>query len=89
MLSFPSFLQGEEQSVLLTEYLEGGELFQRISSKDYELTEAKCREGVTALCPMSMHSHADFFCIQGDPGGTITITIKLKNCCSILSHIRG
>ena len=37
-------LQGEEQSVLLTEYLEGGELFQRISSKDYELTEAKCRD---------------------------------------------
>ena len=30
--------------MLLTEYLEGGELFQRISSKDYELTEAKCRD---------------------------------------------
>ena len=30
--------------MLLTEYLEGGELFQRISSKDYELTEAKYRD---------------------------------------------
>ncbi len=40
----PSFLKGEEQSVILTEYLEGGELFQRIASKDYSLTEAKCRD---------------------------------------------
>ena len=38
------YFEGEEQSVLLAEYLQGGELFQRISSKDYELTEAKCRD---------------------------------------------
>lgn len=37
------YFEGEEQSVILTEYLQGGELFQRISSKDYQLTEAKCR----------------------------------------------
>ena len=41
---FMDYFEGEEQSVLLAEYLQGGELFQRISSKDYELTEAKCRD---------------------------------------------
>ena len=30
--------------MLLTEYLEGGELFRRISPKGYKLTEAKCRD---------------------------------------------
>ena len=41
---FKDYFEGEEQSVILTEYLQGGELFQRISSKDYQLTEAKCRD---------------------------------------------
>ena len=44
IVHFASYFEGEEQSVILTEYLEGGELFQRISSKDYQLTEAKCRD---------------------------------------------
>jgi len=44
IVHYIDYFEGEEQSVLLTEYLEGGELFQRISSKDYELTEAKCRD---------------------------------------------
>ena len=44
IVHFIDYFEGEEQSVLLTEYLQGGELFQRISSKDYELTEAKCRD---------------------------------------------
>lgn len=44
IVHFANYFEGEEQSVILTEYLEGGELFQRISSKDYQLTEAKCRD---------------------------------------------
>lgn len=35
--------------MILTEYLEGGELFQRISSADYVLTEAKCRDFVRQI----------------------------------------
>ena len=31
------------ESVIVTEYLQGGELFQRISSKTYDLTESKCK----------------------------------------------
>ena len=44
MVQFIDYYEGEQQSVILTEYLEGGELFQRISSPDYVLTEAKCRD---------------------------------------------
>jgi len=44
VVQFVEYFEGEQQSVILTEYLEGGELFQRISSPDYHLTEAKCRD---------------------------------------------
>lgn len=44
VVQFIEYFEGEQQSVILTEYLEGGELFQRISSPDYHLTEAKCRD---------------------------------------------
>lgn len=44
VVQFIDYFEGEQQSVILTEYLEGGELFQRISSADYVLTEAKCRD---------------------------------------------
>lgn len=44
VVQFVDYFEGEQQSVILTEYLEGGELFQRISSADYHLTEAKCRD---------------------------------------------
>ena len=44
MVQFIDYFEGEQQSVILTEYLEGGELFQRISSPEYNLTEAKCRD---------------------------------------------
>ena len=44
VVQFIDYFEGEQQSVILTEYLEGGELFQRISSNDYNLTEAKCRD---------------------------------------------
>lgn len=44
VVRFIDYFEGEEQSVILTEYLQGGELFQKISAKDYQLTEAKCRD---------------------------------------------
>ena len=46
---FINYFEGEQQSVILTEYLEGGELFQRISSADYTLTEAKCRDFIRQI----------------------------------------
>ena len=44
MVQYIDYFEGERQSVILAEFLGGGELFQRISSSDYNLTEAKCRD---------------------------------------------
>jgi len=44
VLQYIDYFEGERQSVILAEFLGGGELFQRISSSDYNLTEAKCRD---------------------------------------------
>ena len=43
IVSLVDYFESSLQSVILTEYLIGGELFERISSKDYNLTEVKCR----------------------------------------------
>jgi hypothetical protein len=44
VVRFMDYFEGEQQSVILTEYLGGGELFEHISSSSYELTESKCRD---------------------------------------------
>ena len=44
VVQYIDYFEGERQSVILAEFLSGGELFQRISSADYQLTEAKCRD---------------------------------------------
>ena len=44
IVHYIDYFEGERQSVILTEFLSGGELFKRISSSDYQLTEAKCRD---------------------------------------------
>jgi len=43
------YFESSLQSIILTEYLTGGELFERISSREYNLTEEKCREFVTQV----------------------------------------
>jgi len=43
ILDLEEYFESGLQSVILTEYLEGGELFERISCKEYRLTEDKCR----------------------------------------------
>ena len=44
IVKFFDYYEGDLQSVILTEYLSGGELFERISSPAYILTESKCRD---------------------------------------------
>jgi len=43
ILRLKGFYESGLESVIVTEYLPGGELFDRISSKTYELTESKCQ----------------------------------------------
>jgi serine/threonine protein kinase len=43
VVQFVNFFEGDNQSMILTEFLEGDELFRRISAAKYNLTETKCR----------------------------------------------
>ena len=43
VVQFADYFEGHNQSVILTEFLEGDELFRRISSSKYNLTQTKCR----------------------------------------------
>jgi len=43
VLRLSSYYETDRNSVVVTEYLQGGELFARIGSQDYKLTEAKVR----------------------------------------------
>ena len=46
IVSLMDYFESSLQGLILTEFLVGGELFERISSKEYNLTEGKCREFV-------------------------------------------
>lgn len=39
-----------QQVVLVTEFLSGGELFERVSSEHFTLTEAECTQFVSQIC---------------------------------------
>ena len=43
VVQFIDYFEGQNQAVILTEFLEGDELFRRISSSKYTLTQTKCR----------------------------------------------
>ena len=43
IVSLAGYYESPLESVILTEYLEGGELFDRIASRNFDLTEDKCR----------------------------------------------
>lgn len=43
VIKMVEFYQSPGESVIITEYLEGSDLFASLSEPDFELTEAKCR----------------------------------------------
>jgi len=48
----------DRHSLLVMEYLEGGDLFSRISSSDYELTEDKCQRFVYEIVKGLIYIHS-------------------------------
>ena len=46
IVTLHDYFESSNQGVILTEFIMGGELFERISSKEYNLTERKCKEFV-------------------------------------------
>ncbi|TRY68611.1 hypothetical protein TCAL_03224 [Tigriopus californicus] len=49
------------QSILVTEFLAGGDLCERTSSKDYILTEQKCRNVIRQICRGVQYIHSNNF----------------------------
>jgi len=56
------YYESARECVILTEYLTGGELFERISSRHYDLTEAKCKGFMrqVLLGLRYMHNHGRY-----------------------------
>ena len=53
------FYQSPSESVIITEYLEGSDLFASLSESEFELTESKCRVIVSQILDAlvcNMHS---------------------------------
>ena len=51
------FYQSKEESVIVTEYLEGCDLFASLSEPGFELTEAKCRVIVSQVLDALVYIH--------------------------------
>ena len=49
------------RSVLVTEFLAGGDLCERTSAKDYVLTEQKCRNIIRQICHGVQYIHSRRF----------------------------
>lgn len=63
ILQFVSFYYNQTgvQSILVTEFLAGGDLCERTSAKDYELNEQKCRTIIRQICRGVQYIHSNRF----------------------------
>ena len=57
IVALVDYFESRLECVILTEYLAGGELFERIADTQYSLTEAKCK-GFMRQVGVTYHSRA-------------------------------
>ena len=57
VINMVEFYQSPGESVIITEYLEGSDLFASLSQPDFELTEAKCRLIVSQVLDALVYIH--------------------------------
>ncbi len=58
MISLMAAFESPSEMVLVTEYLSGGELFERVAADDYELTEADAVGFVRQVCKGAQYMHS-------------------------------
>merc|ERR1711953_126115 len=58
VIRYEGSYSSKTEVVILMEYLDGGELFDRISEKSYTLTEADCRDFLTQICQGVCYLHS-------------------------------
>ncbi len=57
MISLVSAFESPSEMVLVTEYLSGGELFERVAADDFELTEAQGVNFMRQVCQGAAYIH--------------------------------
>ena len=50
IVKFIDVYEGRRETVIVTEYLSGGELFEKVSSEDFPLTELECIAFTRQIC---------------------------------------
>ena len=50
IVNFVDVYEGKNETVIVTEYLSGGELFEKVSSDDFHLTELECITFISQIC---------------------------------------
>ena len=71
IVNFVEVYDGRTETVIVTEYLSGGELFEKVSSEEFHLTELECIAFISQVCRgvSYLHEQVAFF---------IWINLKIK-----------
>ena len=80
IIRYEGSYSSKTEVVILMEYLDGGELFDRISEKSYTLTEADCRDFLTQICQGVCYLHSQ---------NILHLDLKVRGCLSALSPPAG
>ena len=57
ILNFNGAFQGVNEVIVVTEFLHGGELFEKMVSDDYNLTEMECIQFIHQICDGVSYLH--------------------------------
>ena len=57
VVNFVEVFDGRTETVIVTEYLSGGELFEKVSSEEFHLTERECIAFISQVCSGVAYLH--------------------------------
>ena len=57
IVNFVEVFDGRTETVIVTEYLSGGELFEKVSSEEFHLTERECIAFISQVCSGVTYLH--------------------------------
>ena len=57
IVNFIDVYEGRVETIIVTEYLSGGELFEKVSSDDFHLTELECVNFMSQICEGVAYIH--------------------------------
>ena len=58
IITFIEAFEDEKHIIMITEYLEGGELFERVVEEDYQLVESDCCHFIKQICKGMEYLHS-------------------------------